>query len=192
MKLIVGLGNPGARYSGTRHNVGFMVTSRLADRWDISLSTVQCRSKVGRGRVGPHAVGIAQPHTMMNESGEAVGCLLRRLRLEKACALVVCDDVALALGAIRLRRQGSDGGHNGLSSIIESLQSQEIPRLRVGIRTPEVGEELTAFVLGRFRSSDKKALEEGLDLAVEACEAWVTQGVNAAMNSFNRRVPCRT
>ncbi len=191
MKLIIGLGNPGSRYSGTRHNVGFMVLTRLAERWYIPLKGTVCQSKTGGGAVSGEVIRLAKPQTMMNASGTAVACLLRRYHLNPSDCLVVCDDVALPLGMIRVRPKGSDGGHQGLASILQEAGTDGVARLRVGIRSKEVrGEDLIGFVLGRFSSSEKKRLEESLGLAEKACETWVKQGVSVAMNQFNRRVEC--
>ncbi|MBI3615014.1 MAG: aminoacyl-tRNA hydrolase [Candidatus Omnitrophica bacterium] len=191
MKLIVGLGNPGPRYSGTRHNVGFLVIKRLAERWGISVKSPLCHSKTGEGTVSGEPVRLALPETMMNQSGEAAAALLKRFRLDPSSLLVVCDDAALPLGMIRVRSKGSDGGHQGLASVLQETRTEAVARLRVGIRTKPVGpEEMISFVLGRFFPSEKKRLEEGLELAEAACETWVRQGVSAAMNKFNRRVEC--
>ena len=185
--MIVGLGNPGPRYAGTRHNVGFMVATRFAERWSLPLKERLCDSKVAEGVVLGQPVRLALPQTLMNASGEAVRCLLRRWRLEPSSLLVVCDDVSLPLGTIRLRGQGSDGGHRGLASIVEKTCTEKIPRLRVGIRSERVGEDLTDFVLGRFNLAERKLLEKGLASAVEACDAWVARGISTAMNLFNKR-----
>ena len=187
--MIVGLGNPGPTYANTRHNIGFMVAARFADRWGIPLKRQLCDSTVGEGTAAAQPVRVVLPETFMNDSGKAVGCLLRRWRLEPSSFLVVCDDVSLPVGMIRLRSQGSAGGHNGLSSILEAIQTEHLPRLRVGIRTQKVkaGEDLTQFVLGRFLPSEKKSLEEGLAGALEVCDAWLTRGITAAMNLFNKK-----
>ncbi len=146
-----------------------------------------------------HPVRLAQPQTFMNDSGEAISCLMRRFRVDPSGILIICDDVALPLGMIRMRGQGSDGGHLGLASILRKVRTEAIARLRIGIRTEGIGaaaarggrttgfcpEDLTAFVLGRFSSLEKKRLEGTLTAAEEACEMWVSQGVTAAMNRFN-------
>ena len=187
MRLIVGLGNPGSQYAGTRHNVGFLVANHLADRWAIHIRQTACRAKVGEGIVHGHSVGLALPQTRMNSSGEAVQCLLKRWRVEPSNLLVVCDDVSLPLGMIRCRPKGSDGGHHGLASVLEHLHTDQVARLRVGIKTNPMGEDLTAFVLGRFRSGEKKLLAESLEACVKACEVWVLRGLSAAMNLFNKK-----
>ena len=188
--MLVGLGNPGRAYAGTRHNIGFMVADRLAKRWDIRLKKELCRSTMGEGVVKGCAVEVACPQTMMNESGTSVKCLLERFSLEPSEILVVCDDIALPLGVIRLRGAGSDGGHRGLASILKEVQTEAVPRLRVGIGRSEQGEgkPLTDYVLGKFAASEKKKLEEACACAAEACETWVVRGLTTAMNLFNKKV----
>ena len=193
MRAIIGLGNPGAAYTRTRHNVGFFLISALSRRWSIPVKKTLCRSKVGSGVWERIPVGLAMPQTFMNRSGEAVRCLMGRWRLGCPGMLIVCDDVALPLGLIRVRPKGSDGGHQGLASVIGEVGSEEIPRLRVGIGgAGRKGEDLTPSVLDRFSPPEKKRLEESLEMAVQACEVWALHGVNAAMNRFNRRVECQT
>lgn len=192
MKLIVGLGNPGPKYAGTRHNVGFLAAARLAREWTIRLAAGRCGAKMGESVLGGEKIRLALPQMMMNASGESVGCLLRCWKVDPAGLLVICDDVALPLGTIRIRSGGSDGGHNGLHSVIQAAGTEQVARLRVGIRTQRLkAGDMVNFVLGRFTVSEKKQLEGALDLAVEACEVWVTRGVSAAMNQFNRRVKCQ-
>jgi len=190
VKLLVGLGNPGRAYAGTRHNIGFMVADRLAKRWTIQLKNASCHAALGEGVVGGCVVGVALPQTMMNESGKSLKCLIQRFSLEPSEILVVCDDVALPLGVIRLREKGSDGGHRGLASILKEFRTEAVPRLRVGIARAgqEKGKDLTDFVLGKFTVSEKKRLEEACASAVEACETWVVRGLTTAMNLFNKKV----
>lgn len=183
----MGLGNPGPRYAETRHNVGFLVLLLLAERWSVRLKRRLCESKVGEGLILGRPVYLGMPQTSMNGSGQAVGCLIKRWQLEPAQMLVVCDDLSLPLGSIRLRGQGSDGGHKGLASVLDEIHTDEVPRLRVGIRTDRVKGDLTEFVLGRFAPSEKKPLQESLERAVEACEIWVARGLSAAMNQFNQK-----
>lgn len=188
MKVIIGLGNPGRTYAGTRHNIGFSVVGRLAERWSIQLKKSLCRCRVGEGALDGHSVRLVQPHAWMNASGEAVQCLVQRWKLDPTALLVVCDDVALPLGTVRLRGKGSAGGHRGLDSVLEAVSSEQVARLRVGIRAAHELEDLTPFVLGRFHPEEKKPLEEGLRAAGLACEVWVQKGLTAAMNLFNQKV----
>ncbi|MBI3318092.1 MAG: aminoacyl-tRNA hydrolase [Candidatus Omnitrophica bacterium] len=188
MKVVVGLGNPGSRYASSRHNVGFMVARRLARRWDVDFAQTLCESKVARGDAAGEAVRLVLPQTMMNRSGEAVASLLQRWRLETESVLVICDDLSLPLGKIRLRKSGSDGGHRGLRSILEKVGSEGVPRLRIGIRGAEMPSgELTPFVLEPFAAGEKRKLEGVLQLAEEAVSTWVKEGLTSAMNRFNKK-----
>lgn len=189
--LILGLGNPGEEYRDTRHNVGFRVVDELARRWGISLDRPECNSRAGRlgGASGdPGEVLLAQPQTYMNRSGYAARCFVERHQLEPSSVLVVYDEVNLPLGRLRLRRQGSPAGHRGLESVIESLRTAEVPRLRLGVAPPDgppAGEDLADFVLSPFVPEDREAVEEMIHRAADACESWLREGVEVAMNRFN-------
>jgi len=198
---VVGLGNPGERYRGTRHNVGFRVVEELARRHGARLGTLECNALVGdfvrapaappppEVEQAPGGVLLAQPLTYMNRSGYAVRCLVERHGLAPSDLLVVFDEVHLPLGRLRLRRSGSPGGHRGMESILESLQSAEVPRLRLGVAgetTPEGGDELVDFVLSPFAPAEECAVGEMVLRAADACDAWIADGIEAAMNAFNR------
>lgn len=189
MKLVVGLGNPGPAYLRTRHNVGFLAAERLARRWNIPLRKKGCDAVFGEGEFSGLALAVALPQTFMNASGRSLRCLLERWKLKPAAVLVLCDDVALPLGMIRLRGKGSAGGHLGLASILEELGTREFARLRIGTR-PAAGVEknLTPFVLGKFEAPEGKDLEQALASVVEAGELWLSRGLNAAMNRFNQKI----
>lgn len=167
--------------------MGFMVVERFAKEWGIPLRGAICRARVGEGLCDGEPVRVALPQTSMNLSGESVQGLRERWRAETLDLLVVCDDVSLPLGNIRLRGQGSDGGHRGLASILEAVGSKAVPRLRVGIASETMGEDLIGFVLDPFKKSEEKTLEKALIQAVEACEVWMHRGLSAAMNLFNTR-----
>jgi PTH1 family peptidyl-tRNA hydrolase len=189
VKVIVGLGNPGAKYAGTRHNVGFMAAERLAKRWKVPLKQEACETVFGEGEFSGRAVTVAMPRTFMNASGRAVSCLLRRRSLKPDSVLVLCDDVALPLGMIRLRGSGSPGGHMGLASILEELGTNKFARLRIGVRPAgELEKNLTLFVLGKFEAPEEKLLEQTLAWVVEAGELWISRGLSAAMNRFNQKI----
>lgn len=194
-RLIVGLGNPGPQYARTRHNAGFVVAERLARRWGIEPRRRLCDCSFGEGRVEGQAVRLALPQTFMNSGGKAVRCLLERWGLKPSDLLVLCDDISLPLGMIRLRGEGSDGGHLGLASVLQEVGTEQVARLRVGIRT-EAAEasqgDLTDFVLGNFGVSEIPLLQQAVAAAVEACEVWLKEGVQAAMNRFNRRIKGET
>jgi PTH1 family peptidyl-tRNA hydrolase len=182
--LIVGLGNPGADYRATRHNVGFLVVEELARRWGISPRGAECNARLA-ARDG---VLLALPQTYMNRSGYAVRCLLERYGIEPERVLVVLDEVALPLGKLRLRPAGSPGGHRGLESILESVQTDRLPRLRLGVRAgeePPAGEELVDFVLAPFAAEERAAVDEMVTRAADAAEHWLREGPESAMSRYN-------
>lgn len=186
MKLVVGLGNPGKQYAGTRHNAGFMVVECLARRFDLSGKHWPRFNAMGaEGNIGGEKVILAQPLTFMNLSGQAVQALASFYKLEKKDVLIVYDDFSLSLGSIRFRLQGSAGGHNGLSSIIQHL-GQDIPRLRLGIG-PVTGYMNTAdFVLARFEKGEEAERDRMIEIAADAVETWIKRGAEETMNRYNR------
>ena len=184
MKLIVGLGNPGPRYTGNRHNVGYQCIERLARRHDITVGKVMFKAYVSRVQIGHHKVVLARPLTFMNLSGLAVRPVLRWYHLPLQDLLVIYDDLDLPLGTIRLRQKGGAGGHKGMRSIIEALGSQEFPRLRIGIGRPARGEPQD-YVLSDFTRDELAVMEGAYDLALEAVERFVAEGIVPAMNEFN-------
>lgn len=184
-RLIVGLGNPGPRYAATRHNVGFHVVAEVAARRGLQLDQEECNAEVAAGG----DLLLALPQTYMNRSGFAVRCLLERRRLAASEVLVVYDDIHLPLGRLRLRPRGGPGGHRGMESVIENLRTQEVARLRCGVvGAGEVvpPEALAEFVLEPFAPSQEPEVEEMVRQAADACEAWLDEGIEAAMNRFNR------
>jgi PTH1 family peptidyl-tRNA hydrolase len=188
-RLILGLGNPGDPYRDTRHNVGFRVVEELARRWGASLGRLECNSFVGTaGPEGEEGILLALPQTYMNRSGYAARCLVEHHGIEPAAVLVVYDEVNLPLGRLRLRKSGSPAGHRGLESVIENLRTAEVPRLRLGVAGPDgppVGEELVDFVLAPFSAEEREPVEAMIARAADACEVWVREGAEAAMNRFN-------
>src|SRR5215203_7078051 len=192
MRLILGLGNPGEEYRDTRHNVGFRVVEELARRWETPIDRLDCNSLTGRSlleEAGEGGVLLARPQTYMNRSGYAARCFAERYGIDPAAVLVVYDEVNLPLGKIRLRRSGSPAGHRGLESVIENLRTAEVPRLRLGVSPeagrPTGGEELVEFVLTPFGPEEREAVDEMVRRAADACEAWVREGIEAAMGRFN-------
>jgi PTH1 family peptidyl-tRNA hydrolase len=183
-RLIVGLGNPGAEYSGTRHNVGFRVVDSLAAAHRIPLRTRRYQAVYGVGEIAGETVCLARPMTYMNLSGQAVAALLRVLDLTPSELIVVCDDVNLPLGKLRIRLQGSAGGSNGLKSIVACLSSEAFPRLRIGVGRPGSG-DLIDHVLGSFGRAEIPVVERAIETAVEAVEVALRDGVEAAMNRYN-------
>jgi peptidyl-tRNA hydrolase, PTH1 family len=185
--LILGLGNPGAEYAATRHNVGFRVVEELARRRGLSLDRLECNARLG-GAAASGDLLLAQPQTYMNRSGYAARCLLETYQLEPAAVLVVYDEINLPLGKLRLRKSGSPAGHRGIESILENLRTDQVPRLRLGI-APESGapsgEDWAGFVLGPFAPAEAEAVAAMIARAADACETWLREGPEAAMNRFN-------
>src|SRR5437016_5061126 len=188
--LIVGLGNPGADYSRTRHNAGFMVVERLADRWRANWRLEQkFASRVAKAERERRRLLLCEPQTYMNQSGDAVGKLAEYFHAELDRLLVVVDDADLPLGEIRLRPQGSSGGHHGLESIEQRLGTRQYARLRVGIgRLASDGREITRHVLGRFSPAEAGVMERVLDRAADQVECWSNDGIGMAMSQFNGAV----
>ena len=186
MKLIVGLGNPGAKYRGTRHNIGFEVVDEIARRRDLVFESSPAEAMMARER-GPDAeLMLAKPLTFMNLSGFAVGALVRYFRIDFGDLLVVTDDINLTLGRLRARRGGSDGGHNGLRSVIELLGTDQIPRLRVGVDRGDARRDLADHVLAVFDESEQETIRTAITDAGDAAEMFVAGGIEAVMNQYNR------
>ena len=187
MRLIVGLGNPGAKYRGTRHNVGFDVVDELARRRGLAFESSPTDALMARER-GPDAqVMLAKPLTYMNCSGGAVAELERYYRIEPGRLLVVADDVNLPVGQLRARRRGSDGGHNGFASIIQALGTDAFARLRVGVGRGRAERRLASHVLARFEAPEREEIATAVERAADAVEAFVGDGIDAMMNRFNRK-----
>lgn len=186
LKLIVGLGNPGRRYERTRHNIGFMAIDALAARLGAAPWRNEHRAAVARARHGEHQLLLAKPETFMNESGAAVRSLCAYHRIDAREILVISDDLDLPFGRVRLRAGGTAGGHNGLRSIIAELGAQEFPRLRMGIGRPQVGEAID-WVLAPFEASESADLPFICGAAVEIVLQALSEGVLAAMNTWNGR-----
>jgi peptidyl-tRNA hydrolase, PTH1 family len=184
MKVVVGLGNPGSRYAGTRHNVGFMVVDRLAEGPGGGPFQDRFQAQVAEWRDEPHRVLLIKPQTFMNLSGRSARQVLDFYQVPREDLLVVCDDINLPLGKLRVRRRGSAGGHNGLRDIQNHLGTPEYPRLRIGVGAPPEAEAV-AYVLGRFRPTERDAIDEALARAVEAVVSWVRQGIAVCMNQYN-------
>jgi len=189
MRLIVGLGNPGIEYAWTPHNLGFLVVDRLAEDANIRVVRPEAKSLVGLGRLAGHEVVLAKPQTMMNLSGLAVRELIARNECRPADLILVCDDVALPWGMIRVRERGSAGSHNGLKSVIGALGTMEFPRVRLGIQPEQVRGELRDYVLRPIRSDEEDMVAEEIEQGADAVKLIVAEGTQRAMNRFNRRVP---
>ncbi len=187
MEILLGLGNPGPEYRATRHNIGFLVVEELRGRHGGAPVERRGRSLLCRLRVGKRGILLARPQTYMNRSGEAAEALLRLAQAAPSDLLVICDDLYLDLGVIRLRTRGSHGGHNGLRSIIEKLGTDQFPRLRIGVGIPGPGVDRAAFVLEPFPRADRERLKEIVRQAADCAGTAAVDGVERAMNRFNRR-----
>lgn len=188
IRLVAGLGNPGLRYRATRHNIGFLVLDRLADALGIAFR-LEKRWKAEVARTADGALWLVKPQTFMNLSGEAVGALARFQRVEPAAVLAVVDDIDLPWGKLRLRAQGSDGGHNGLHSLIQHLGTDAFPRLRIGVGRPGGPADVVGHVLGRFTAEEKAGLASLLERATVCVSTACRSGLAAAMNEFNAEPP---
>ena len=187
-RLIIGLGNPGESYRRTRHNFGFLVVDEIARRHKLKFeSKAWCQAQMAEGDVDGRAFVLVKPSTFMNNSGVAVKKFVARRAIAPNDMLVVCDDLNLELGQMRVRPQGSDGGHHGLVSIIDQLATREFPRLRLGIGKPRVVDETVDYVLGRFSSEEQKEVDQVVPRAADCCLAWVTGDMSQVMSQFNKR-----
>ena len=187
MKLIVGLGNPGAKFRGTRHNIGFAVVDELAHRRSVEFDASPVEALVAKVR-GVEPVLLAKPLTFMNASGEAVGGLTRYFKIEPADLLVVVDEVQLPLGKLRARARGSAGGHNGLKSLIAHL-GEGFARLRIGVGRGEMRRDMADHVLARFDAEEAAEVERMTTRAADASEMFITSGIEAVMNAYNSGDP---
>jgi len=182
MDAVVGLGNPGNQYKGTRHNVGFEVVDELAKRWGVSLK--KWKSSADIAVVRSRDVVLVEPRTFMNNSGEAVAAVMAFYRIVPENVLVVVDEVQLPLGKLRLRRAGSAGGHNGLKSVIGNV-GDGFPRLRIGVGRGDQQWDLADHVLARFTADERPAIAAAVTRGADAVEMFIESGIEAAMNRFN-------
>lgn len=185
MFLLVGLGNPGMQYALTRHNAGFWVIDEVAARSKVSFQEISCQSCLARTAFAGKEVILAKPLTFMNRSGLAVRALLRYFLLKPENLLVIYDDLDLPLGRLRLRSRGGSGGHRGMASIIALLESEDFPRLRLGIGRPAGLEGGADYVLSSFTSTEKEQMLKTVQLAADALEVFFTSGLAEAMNKYN-------
>ena len=184
--LVVGLGNPGARYESTRHNMGFLALDRLAEREKLRFNKLRFKAWTAEWKLGEDKVLVMKPQTYMNLSGESVGAAARFYKIPADHILVVSDDIALPVGKLRLRAAGSAGGHNGLKNIIRHLRSDRFPRIKVGVGMPQNAEyDIADWVTGMPMGEEQKILLDALDRAAQAIPAVITLGMDKAMNRFN-------
>ena len=185
MKIIAGLGNPGSEYANTKHNVGFMFVDALADKLGIDGWKTKYDALVAEGRMGTEKILLMKPLTYMNESGRAIGPLLSWYKLEPQDLIVVHDDMDIPAGAVRIRRKGSAGGHNGIKSILYHVGDENFARVRIGIGRPQPGWTVVNHVLAPFSSEDAPKIREAIQYLLPAVECIVTEDVDMAMNRYN-------
>ncbi len=186
MILIAGLGNPGDGYRHTRHNVGFETVDKLAYDFNIAVKKRRFRSVLGEGKLAGKQVLLLKPQTYMNLSGEAVRAAVQFYKLPPSDLIVICDDVNLPAGEVRVRERGSSGGQKGMQNIIENLGTDEFTRVRIGIGAKPVGWDLADYVLSRFKTEEWEEMIASITKAGDAVEACLKEGTAAAMNRFNR------
>ena len=186
-KLVVGLGNPGKKYVGSRHNVGFEVAARVARNWDAGKVKRKFKGEIVEVRVGNQQVCLLCPETFMNASGSSVKPAIEFFKLEPRDVLVVCDDFALELAKLRFRSKGSSGGQKGLGDIIRCVGTDEIPRLRVGIGKPPESWDISDYVLSQFSKKEQTEIEIAVREAADAVAEWVANGIDYCMNRYNGR-----
>jgi PTH1 family peptidyl-tRNA hydrolase len=192
MKLIAGLGNPGREYAYNRHNTGFHCINYLAKKHTITVRQIQCQSKIGKGNIGGVDVILAKPRTYVNNSGSSIDSLIKKYKIAVSDIIIIYDDLDLPTGKIRIRGDGTAGGHKGIKSIITSLGTDEFCRIKIGIGRPAIDrdEELEEsqiidYVLSDFTENEKKLINNAVARATEAIECIITDGITAAMNNFN-------
>ena len=184
--LIVGLGNVGDKYEGTRHNVGFRVADELAERAGVPVQRLKYRALTGQAEIGGARVLLMKPVTFMNLSGEAVRPAADFYKVPADHILVLSDDVSLPVGKLRIRRGGSAGGHNGLKNIIQHLGTDQFPRVKVGVgEKPHPDYDMADWVLGKFQGEDRKAIDQAVQRAADAVECLLREGPERAMSRFN-------
>ena len=188
MKLIVGLGNPGIEYQFTPHNIGFLAVDRIAEQCGVTIENRHCKALTGRSRLGNEEVLLAKPETYMNLSGMSVLELVRKYEADAEKDLIVIyDELDLPLGMIRVRQRGSSAGHNGMQSIINALQTEEIARIRIGVAPDDPRKGGAKYILSPFRKSQLVAVDEALDVTAQAVNVIISEGIATSMNRFNRK-----
>ena len=184
--IIVGLGNPGSEYESTRHNVGFRVVDALSDEFNICINKPKFKALIGDAKIGDTKIVLVKPQTYMNSSGESVREICDWYKIPLCNLIVVYDDIDIAWKKLRIRPSGSAGSHNGLKSVVGLLNSQDFPRVRVGVGKPPQNWDLVDYVLGRFSAEEQKDLDLVIKNARDAIKCIINDDVNSAMNKFNR------
>ncbi|MCR4923330.1 MAG: aminoacyl-tRNA hydrolase [Lachnospiraceae bacterium] len=187
MYIIAGLGNPGKEYAHTRHNVGFDLIDLLSDRYGIAVDSLKFKAYIGKGMIEGNKVILVKPQTYMNLSGESLSLIVDYFKVDTENELIVIyDDIYLDVGRLRIRKKGSAGGHNGMKNIISELDSQDFMRVRVGVGEKPKGYDLKNYVLGHFTEIDREKIDTGLIAASNAIVEILTNGIDQAMNKYNR------
>ncbi len=186
MYIIAGLGNPGKKYENTRHNIGFITLDLLAERNDIKINKIKHKALVGEGRISGQKVLLVKPQTYMNLSGQSLREVMSYYKEDVSRLIVIYDDIDIPMGSVRIRKKGSAGTHNGMRSIVYDLQSDQFPRIRIGIGK-ERRSDLRDFVIGGFSKEEKEPLENAVRRAAAAAECIVEKGIDKAMNEYNIR-----
>ncbi len=184
---IVGLGNPGRQYEETKHNVGFKVIDRLAEKYDIKVEKFKNKALIGDGTIRNKRVLLVKPQTYMNLSGESVREIVNFYKIPQERFVVIFDDISLAPGSVRIREKGSHGGHNGIRNIIDQMGTDQFYRIKVGIGEKPSGWDLADYVLGKFNEEDLPAMDEGMDKAVKGVELMLSRGIAEAANRVNQK-----
>lgn len=188
MYIIAGLGNPGKQYEGTRHNIGWQVIDALADKYSIRVLENKFKGLIGKGMINGEKVILVKPLTYMNLSGECIGEIVNYFKIDETCELVViADDISLDVGAIRMRKKGSAGGHNGLKSIIAHLGHENFIRMKMGVGDKPAGYDMADYVLGHFNKDENEILSESIKNAVLAIETILSDGIDKSMNLYNTK-----
>ena len=188
MYLIAGLGNPGTKYEGTRHNIGWQVIDELAEKYNIRVLESKFKGLVGKGMIGSDKVLLLKPLTYMNLSGESIAEAVRFYKIDETTELIViADDISLDVGQIRIRKKGSAGGHNGLKNIIAQLGHENFARIKMGVGEKPAGYDLADYVLGHFSKEEKKIMAESRKTAVKAIETILAEDIDKAMNLYNSK-----
>jgi peptidyl-tRNA hydrolase, PTH1 family len=184
--LVVGLGNPGDKYTGTRHNIGFQCLDIMLKRMGNPMPLAKFEGQLAKGSLGSVPVMLLWPLTFMNLSGRSVRQVVSFYKIPFNQIIVICDDLALPTGKLRIRKRGSSGGQKGLGDILQSLGTEEIARLRIGINPPPPGWDAADYVLGRFKAEERETINEALDKAANAIADWTSKGVDYCMNQYNK------
>ncbi len=187
MYIIIGLGNPTREYEATRHNIGFDIITRISDDYHIPLDFKKHKAICGKGFIEGEKVVLAKPQTYMNLSGESVRELVDFYKVTPQEIIVIYDDISLEVGQLRLRKQGSAGGHNGIKSILNHLGTQEFPRIKVGVGDKPKGWDLADYVLSRFSEDDQPIIRDSMKKASEAVKTIIKDGMESAMNLYNKK-----